>query len=227
MHGERPFLSQPLDNITFKHQNPFTSHLWDQHEEQRYIGFLSESDPYEANAFEVLRARWIADSKKLYGDFITSQADKALSKVNRQTLPDIVSYIKRRLLADWSDINFIIGTNPEDYIELRFSMSSVDAPQGLKAYMNNLVDQDEHMLQYQLRRVTQFWGFRVGQPKKTAPSTRQGRPDFSRQGTENDLEQDGVASSSGTGGEDFVYYMLAPHWARHKEPILYLLQFQS
>lgn len=71
-----------------------------------------------------------------------------MKRVNKQKLPDIVSYIKRRLLADWSDINFIIGTNPEDYIELRFSMSSIDAPSGLKAYMGTLVDQDEMMLQY-------------------------------------------------------------------------------
>ena len=33
------------------------------------VGFLSEDDPYEANAFEVLRAKWISDSKMLYGDF--------------------------------------------------------------------------------------------------------------------------------------------------------------
>ena len=51
-----------------------------------------------------------------------------------------MGYIKRRLLADWTDINFIIGTNPEDYIEVRFTASSMDAPSGLKAYMNTLVD---------------------------------------------------------------------------------------
>ena len=27
--------------------------------------------------------------------------------------------------------------------------------------------------------------------------------------------------------EEYVYYMLAPPWARHKEPILYLQQFQN
>ena len=95
-----------------------------------------------------MRARWIADSKKLYGDFSYALADQATKRVNKQHLPDIVSYIKRRLLADWSDINFIIGTNPEDYIELRFSMSSIDAPSGLKAYMGTLVDQDEMMLRW-------------------------------------------------------------------------------
>ena len=39
------------------------------------IGFLSEDDPYEANAFEVLRAKWIGDSKMLYGDFKFAQSD--------------------------------------------------------------------------------------------------------------------------------------------------------
>jgi len=85
-------------------------------------------------------------------------------------LPDIVSYIKRRLLADWSDINFIIGTNPEDYIELRFSLGSIDTPSGLKAYMGTLVDQDEMILRYQLRRVTQFWGMRGGGKKQSLKS---------------------------------------------------------
>ena len=33
------------------------------------VGFLSENDPYEANSFEVLRSKWIEDSKKLYGEF--------------------------------------------------------------------------------------------------------------------------------------------------------------
>jgi hypothetical protein len=33
------------------------------------VGFLSENDPYEASGFEVLRSKWIEDSKKLYGEF--------------------------------------------------------------------------------------------------------------------------------------------------------------
>jgi hypothetical protein len=68
----------PTGDKIYKHQNSFQSYLWDKNEEQRSIGFLSENDPYEANAFEVLRARWIEDSKKLYGDFVTAQGDQAL-----------------------------------------------------------------------------------------------------------------------------------------------------
>ena len=55
-----------------------------------------------------------------------------LAKVNRANLPDMVAYMKRRLLADWSDINFIIGTNPEDYIELRFLVT--DAGDAIVTY---------------------------------------------------------------------------------------------
>jgi len=55
-------------------------------------------------------------------------------------MPEVVSYIKRRLLTDWNDVTFIIGTNPEDYVEIRFTVLTKDAPLGLKAYMNTLVD---------------------------------------------------------------------------------------
>lgn len=80
----------------------------------------------------MLRSKWIEDSKKLYGDFGTSTAKKDLASVNRAHLPETVAYMKRRLLADWSDINFIIGTNPEDYIELRFLVTDqLDAVKGL------------------------------------------------------------------------------------------------
>jgi len=117
------------------------------------VGYLAENDPYEASSYDVLRSKWLEDSKKLYGDFITSHGNNATRRINKQNLPNAVGYIKRRLLADWNDINFIIGTNPEDYIELRFAASCFDAPSGLKAYMNNLVDQDEELTKYCLRRV--------------------------------------------------------------------------
>ena len=61
---------------------------------------------------------------------------------------EAVSYLKRRLLADWDDINFIIGTNPDDYIELRFDTSSIDGVNSLHAYLNILVDQDEYLIKY-------------------------------------------------------------------------------
>jgi hypothetical protein len=117
-----------------------------------------------------------------------------------------VGYIKRKLLSDWSDINFIIGTNPDDFIELRFSTSSIDAPSGLRAYMSNLLDQDEQMLKYRLRRVPQYWSYRSTSKKRTmeVKDSNEDVPDVD---------------------ETFVYYMLAPWWVTLKQPILYLLQF--
>ena len=126
-------------------------------------------------------------------------------------------------MADWSDINFIIGTNPEDYIELRFSMSSIDAPSGLKAYMGTLVDQDDQMLQYQLRRVTQFWGLRsngTGSNSKKNSTTGKMNNSADLVDEENPSMED--LATSPRAEDDYVYYMLAPPWARHKEPILYL-----
>ena len=56
--------------------------------------------------------------------------------------------LKRNLLADWSDINFVIGTNPEDFIEMRFDSQSLDSPKGLHAYLNNQVNLNEFLLRF-------------------------------------------------------------------------------
>ena len=68
-----------------------------------------------------------------------------------------MGYIKRNLLADWSDISFVIGTNPEDFIEMRFDVDSLDSPQGLHTYLNHMVNGNDFVLKYQLRRVVQYW----------------------------------------------------------------------
>ena len=122
------------------------------------------------------------------------------------------------MLTDWSDINFIIGTNPEDYIELRFSASSLDAPSGLKAYMSTLVDQDDQMMKYQLRRVAQYWGLKSVSSKKKSYNTN-----------DSDDMHDDVESNPMQASEDetYVYYMLAPWWARQHNPVLYLQQFSN
>ncbi len=105
-----------------------------------------------------MREKWLSDSKILYGDFRPSHNSQGLKAVNKQHLPEIVGMLKRNLLADWSDINFVIGTNPEDFIEMRFDSQSLDSPKGLHAYLNNQVNLNEFLLKYQLRRVTQYWG---------------------------------------------------------------------
>ena len=103
-------------------------------------------------------------------------------------------------------------------------MSSIDAPSGLKAYMGTLVDQDDQMLKYQLRRVTQFWGMRSGTNGKKSTG-RGGQSNSSPIPDRDIVRSEGSVDDMGNPivrEEDYVYYMLAPPWARHKEPILYL-----
>lgn len=100
------------------------------------------------------------DSKMLYGDFKASLGDQALKSVNKLDLSDMVGFIKRNLLTDWSDINFVIGSNPEDFIEIRFDNDSIDAPKGLHAYMNTLITANDMMIKYRLRRIIEFWGLK-------------------------------------------------------------------
>lgn len=155
----QPFYCMPKRPLPHKHESYFTS-LQFQPYSSVAIGFLSEDDPYEANNFEVLRAKWLNDSKMLYGDFKTAQNDQSLKKANKMDLPDMVGFIKRNLLTDWSDINFIIGSNPEDYIEIRFDNESIDAPKGLHAYMNTLTNTNDFLIKYRLKRITENWGLK-------------------------------------------------------------------
>jgi hypothetical protein len=35
-------------------------------------------------------------------------------------LPDVVNFIKKVIMVDWAEVNFIIGTNPDQFIEIKF-----------------------------------------------------------------------------------------------------------
>ena len=63
-------------------------------------------------------------------------------------------------MIDWAEVNFIIGTNPESFIEIKFDQKSIDTELGLKAYMNTLISTHEVISQFNLRRVLKFWGWK-------------------------------------------------------------------
>jgi len=79
--------------------------------------------------------------------------------VNRGKLGDMVAYIKKTLLHDWNNINFVIGTNPEDMIEIKFDKKTIDSIPGLHAYMNNLINTDDEIVSYDLRWIVYYWGY--------------------------------------------------------------------
>ena len=63
-------------------------------------------------------------------------------------------------MIDWAEVNFIIGTNPDSFIEIKFDQKSVDTELGLKAYMNTLITTHEVISQFDLRKVLKYWGFK-------------------------------------------------------------------
>ena len=73
-----------------------------------------------------------------------------------------MNYVKKVIMIDWAEINFIIGTNPDNFIEIKFDKKSVDTEKGLKAYMNTLIKSHDVISQFNLRRVIKFWGYEMG-----------------------------------------------------------------
>lgn len=71
-----------------------------------------------------------------------------------------MNYIKKVIMIDWAEVNFIIGTNPDSFIEIKFDQKSVDTELGLKSYMNTLISTHEVISQFDLRKVLKFWGFK-------------------------------------------------------------------
>ena len=78
--------------------------------ERLTYAFLGDGDPYQELTQERLRAKWIADANLVYGDFVPAGATKPIESITRSKLPDIVEVIKKLLLNDWNDVNFVIGS---------------------------------------------------------------------------------------------------------------------
>ena len=125
--------------------------------------FFTEADPYEMTIEEVLKNKWMEESKKLHGEFVLASKEPLIAKPNRNALGDMVAYIKKTILADWQDINFVIGTNPEEMIEIKFDGKTIDTTKGLHAYMNTLLHTNQEIMNYDLKRIIHYWGFKEGQ----------------------------------------------------------------
>ena len=122
--------------------------------------FLCLNDPYEVCKEDVLRSKWIEENKILHGQFKPAQMDKSMERVTKQQLPDIVNYIKKVIMVDWAEVNFIIGTNPDSFVEIKFDQRSIDTELGLKAYMNTILTTHEVVSQFNLKKVLKYWGYR-------------------------------------------------------------------
>lgn len=141
-----------------KYEYPFQ----DDKEAKFVYGFLCTGDPYEACRDEKNRAMWIEEANMLFGSFKPSGPQKPISTIQKSKLEEIVEFLKKLLLSDWNDVNFVIGTNPNDQIEIKFDLQTVDTLQGLHAYMNTMLNTNDDMIRYQLRKLPRYWGYREG-----------------------------------------------------------------
>jgi len=156
LHGNTHFIAG-RSNVPLKYEGQFRNN------DEYVYPFLVEQDPYEATIEEVLKNKWMDEAKKLNGEFVSMAKQPLISKVNRNATTDMVAYIKKTILSDWQDINFVIGTNPEELIEIKFDGKTFDSSKGLHAYMNTLLHNNQQVMEYDLRRVIHYWGFKEGQ----------------------------------------------------------------
>ena len=99
----------PFNPGTIKKQYKYDYPFLAKNETSTYT-FLAQGDPYEVVKEERMRSRWIEEAKLLFGDFVPSGSTKPIKEVQRSQLPNIVDVIKKLLLADWNDVNFVIGS---------------------------------------------------------------------------------------------------------------------
>ena len=78
-------------------------------------------------------------------------------------MKEIVDCIKRLLLSDWNDVNFVLGTNPNDFIEVKFDLTTVDNTTGLHSYMNTMLNTNDDVIRYNLRKISYYWGYKEGE----------------------------------------------------------------
>jgi len=72
--------------------------------------FLMSEDPYSVGKSDALRAHWIEEAKLLYGHFKPSGPAHPIHHVSKSLMKEIVDCVKKLLLSDWNDVNFVLGS---------------------------------------------------------------------------------------------------------------------
>lgn len=100
----KPFDIAPIKKI-MKYEYPFLGKG-----ETSTKNFLMAEDPYSVGKTDALRAHWIEEAKMLYGHFKPSGPAHPIHTVSKSLMREIVDVVKRLLLSDWNDVNFVLGS---------------------------------------------------------------------------------------------------------------------
>jgi hypothetical protein len=76
--------------------------------------------------------RWVEESERInLRPFKPFSKERSLQYPGRTNLVNILEELKTVLIEDWNEINFIIGTNPDEMIEIKFDQQTQDIEKGL------------------------------------------------------------------------------------------------
>lgn len=139
--------------VKLKHEDGF---------EDKSQKFPYMSEPFEGAQEQMMRAKWLEDSKVLHGAFVPSGMGHTLEKPTRTTLPQMVQEIHRVVSEDWSDYRFSVLATEEDTIVIRFDLKTIESEKGLVAYMNVMARSNMVVQKYCLKKVVEDWNTQPG-----------------------------------------------------------------
>ena len=129
------------------------------------VRYPHQANPYEAATDQILRQKWLEESKILAGPFVPSGAAKdALSDgaPTKMMARDIIQQVQRIICEDWEDVEVAIYVNEDEQWVVRIPLHAVDSDAGLVAYMNVLARTNAIIMKYQLVKVVEHWNVRPG-----------------------------------------------------------------
>jgi len=94
------------------------------------IGYLHENDPYKSIFDVEKRIELLNACKQIQSEFKPPDRNGNLGK---SAMRDIINVIRIHLVRDYDDAKFVIATNQDDNIEIRFDLDTVDSLNGLIA----------------------------------------------------------------------------------------------
>lgn len=86
-----------------------------------------------------------------------------------------------------------------------------------------MIDSDDYMTKFCLRKVSEFWGVQKPSSEQMPPS----QLTSSKNTLEDNNKPTRVSPIANVPEGGFVYYMIAPRWVHKANPILYLMQLST
>jgi hypothetical protein len=129
------------------------------------VRYPHQANPYEAATDQILRHKWLEESKILAGPFVPSGTTNEALRTGAPTkmlARDIIQQVQRIICEDWEDVEVAIYVNEDEHWVVRFPLDAVDSDAGLVAYMNVLVRTNAVVVKYQLVRAVEHWNVRPG-----------------------------------------------------------------